>query len=327
MAAGVDPQSSWSLKPAAPDRNCSQSPSSETVFPLPRRATLTGHSSRAVNIRARFQGPGVIVVARVPSAGPVPPPMTVVTPEASETSRICGFPVSEMLHANIALSAGRLRRWPETAEIFLPGGEPPRVGARLVQTALGATLERVARDGPAELVEGRTARALVELNEHGGGVLRQSDLAVVRPGWREPLVTTFRDYVVHAAPAPFGDVAFACGLQLLDAFPPFGGPLDPGYVHVSVESAKLVGRERASMLGAGADDATIAWLLSPEHTEQQRSLITDRAASSSASGASNEDTITLATVDHEGNAVHLMQTVGTFFGTGAVAPGDRRAPE
>ena len=90
MAAGVEPQSSWSLKPAAPARSCSHSPSSETVFPLPSRAKLTGQSSRAASIRARFQGPGVTVVARVPSAGPVPPPMTVVTPEASETSRICG---------------------------------------------------------------------------------------------------------------------------------------------------------------------------------------------------------------------------------------------
>ena len=41
-------------------------------------------------MRARFQAPGVTVVARVPSAGPVPPPMIVVVPAAIATSMTCG---------------------------------------------------------------------------------------------------------------------------------------------------------------------------------------------------------------------------------------------
>ncbi len=90
MAAGVDPQSSWSLKPAAPARSCSRRASSETVFPFPRRATLTGIGSRARSIVSRFQAPGVTVVARVPSAGPVPPPMRVVIPLPTDSSMIWG---------------------------------------------------------------------------------------------------------------------------------------------------------------------------------------------------------------------------------------------
>jgi gamma-glutamyltranspeptidase/glutathione hydrolase len=64
-----------------------------------------------------------------------------------------------------------------------------------------------------------------------------------------------------------------------------------------------------------------SWALGAEHRARQRSQITDRAGAAQVSGAPNEDTITLTTVDGAGNAVHLMQTVGTFFGTGAVAPG------
>ena len=37
-----------------------------------------------------FQGPGVQVVAKVPVAGPVPPPIMVVTPLASASSICCG---------------------------------------------------------------------------------------------------------------------------------------------------------------------------------------------------------------------------------------------
>ena len=80
MAAGVVPQSSCSLKPDAPAASCSRSAVGDTVLPLPSRATLTGHPSSAWSMRARFHAPGVTVVALVPSAGPVPPPMIVVMP-------------------------------------------------------------------------------------------------------------------------------------------------------------------------------------------------------------------------------------------------------
>jgi hypothetical protein len=41
-------------------------------------------------MRSMCQGPGVQVVAKVPVAGPVPPPSMVVTPEASASSICCG---------------------------------------------------------------------------------------------------------------------------------------------------------------------------------------------------------------------------------------------
>jgi gamma-glutamyltranspeptidase/glutathione hydrolase len=232
-----------------------------------------------------------------------------------------GVPVSELLAANTAITASRLRRWPQSAAIFLEGGEPRRVGTRLVQADLAATLQRVAANGAAEMVEGRTGRAILDLYRDHGGALRERDLREVRPTWHPPLVSRFRDHVVHATPTAFGDVAFVCGLELLDGFSGFAGPLDPHYVHLSIESAKLVSADRARYLGAGADGTTLARVLSPEHRARQRSAITDRAGAPQISGAPHEDTITLTTVDGAGNAVHLMQTVGTFFGTGAVVPG------
>jgi hypothetical protein len=81
IAAGVDPQSSCSLNPEMPASTCSCSASTPTVLPLPSSATLSGHSSSDSRIRATYQEPGVTVVALVPSAGPVPPAIQVVTPE------------------------------------------------------------------------------------------------------------------------------------------------------------------------------------------------------------------------------------------------------
>jgi len=243
---------------------------------------------------------------------------------ALEPAIVCaheGVPVSELLFRNTGYSVNRLRRWPESAAIFLDGGQPRAVGSLLIQHDLGSTLERIATNGSSELVDGMTAKAIIELHEHFGGCMTRDDLERVRPLWRPPLTTRFRGRTMHVAPAPFGDVAFVEALQVLDRFEPFSSPLDPDYVHVSIESAKLVAADRARYLGAETDDATIEWMTSATHCGELKEMITDDVLRGRTSGQVNEDTITLATVDEMGNAVHLMQTVGTFFGTGAVAPG------
>ena len=49
-----------------------------------------GNASAAFSIEWMCHGPGVQVVAKVPVAGPVPPPSMVVTPLASASSICCG---------------------------------------------------------------------------------------------------------------------------------------------------------------------------------------------------------------------------------------------
>ena len=83
MVAGVEPQSSCSFNPAAPLRICSSSPCGSDVLPLPRKPKFIGSGSFACSISSMCRLPGVHVVALVPVAGPVPPPMNVVTPLAT----------------------------------------------------------------------------------------------------------------------------------------------------------------------------------------------------------------------------------------------------
>ena len=90
MAAGVVPQSSCSLRPHAPASICSASGSGRLALPLPRNPKFIGKASAACSMRSDVPGPGVQVVALVPVAGPVPPPIIVVTPDASASSICCG---------------------------------------------------------------------------------------------------------------------------------------------------------------------------------------------------------------------------------------------
>ena len=80
IAAGVVPQSSCNFNPQAPALICSANGSAVAAFPLPRKPKFIGQASAACSMRARFQAPGVQVVAEVPVAGPVPPPSIVVIP-------------------------------------------------------------------------------------------------------------------------------------------------------------------------------------------------------------------------------------------------------
>ena len=90
MAAGVVPQSSCSFRPMAPARTCSSSGVGRLTLPLPRKPRFIGNASAAASIACRCHGPGVQVVAAVPAAGPVPPPIMVVTPLISASSICCG---------------------------------------------------------------------------------------------------------------------------------------------------------------------------------------------------------------------------------------------
>ena len=90
MAAGVVPQSSCSFRPMAPASICSCSAVGRLALPLPRKPRFIGKASAACIMRSMFQGPGVQVVAKVPVAGPVPPPIMVVMPLQRASSICCG---------------------------------------------------------------------------------------------------------------------------------------------------------------------------------------------------------------------------------------------
>src|SRR5215207_4591376 len=60
-----------------------------------------------------------------------------------------GYPVAPRVAFDWGRNAERLRRLPATAAAFLPGGRAPREGDVHRQPALGATFEKIGRDGRA----------------------------------------------------------------------------------------------------------------------------------------------------------------------------------
>src|SRR5690242_11704340 len=66
-----------------------------------------------------------------------------------------GFPVYPRLARAIAMLEERLRQWPSSAKVFLPGGRAPRVGEILVQRDLAALFRRLVEIERANAAKGR----------------------------------------------------------------------------------------------------------------------------------------------------------------------------
>ena len=231
-----------------------------------------------------------------------------------------GISASTLLSTTITDEAPRLARWAASAALLLPGGQPLRPGTLFCQPHLADTLQRIASDGIGAFYDGPIGRRLTQFYRSNGGTLSERDLASYRPRWHASLSGSFRGYTIKAAPAPLGDLSFLQGLAILDQFLPFSSITDPDYIHVSVESAKLVRVDRDRWLGDEADpDGISARLLDPDYIRAQAAAIGSKATPSPPRLPGPPHTITLVVVDAHGNAVHLMQTIGIPFGTAAVA--------
>ncbi|MEO1368134.1 MAG: gamma-glutamyltransferase, partial [Acidobacteriota bacterium] len=88
-----------------------------------------------------------------------------------------GFIVSSRLQAALEEEKELLSRFPETAKVWLPNGEPLRAGSRMRLPELGATLAAYAEKGPKEITTGPVAEAVERAVARHGGVLTAADMA------------------------------------------------------------------------------------------------------------------------------------------------------
>ncbi len=237
-----------------------------------------------------------------------------------------GVPVDDILRSSIADNADLVKRF-AGASLFLPGGQPPAVGARLVQADLAATLERIAKEGRDGFYKGAVADSIVAEMKKGGGVITAADLASYAPVWRDPLKGSYRGYRLLAMPpSSSGGVTVIETLNILEAYretPPWNSTLalhrvasafqrafvdrntslgDPAFVKMPID--RMIGKQYARSLRAGIDD-------------------TKETPTAALKAISREGTQTThyCVVDGQGNAVALTTTLNSLYGSGVWVPG------
>jgi gamma-glutamyltranspeptidase / glutathione hydrolase len=249
-----------------------------------------------------------------------------------------GFPVDRHLHDLLGAKETRklLARFPESAAVWLPGGEPPPIGARLHLPTLAATLERYAEQGPGALTAGPVAAAVEAASRRHGGVLAAADLAAYRPVWRQPVTFDAFGWKLATMPLPSsGGVLLGQTLGMLERLewgklPRFGAER----AHLLVESFRRAFADRFLLGDPATTRATEAQLLAPEWiAARSRGIDRARATPSAAvrawpgaaesavsGGRGGGETTHLSAIDGDGNLVALTTTLNELFGCGLYVP-------
>ncbi|NWG00203.1 MAG: gamma-glutamyltransferase [Thermoanaerobaculaceae bacterium] len=241
-----------------------------------------------------------------------------------------GFLLSTREAGAIAAEVELLRRFPETAAVWLPGGAPPRGGTRVRLPRLAALLEDYGERGPDAVVTGEAARAIEGASRRWGGVLTAADLAAYRPVWREPVRFSTFGWEVASMPLPSsGGIILGETCLMLErlgwATLPRGGAEG---VHLLVEVWRRAYADRVLLGDPATTAATEQDLLDPRWLVRRAAEIPrDRATPSAelrswSPGAAAErlETTHLSVVDSDGNAVALTTTLNGSFGCGLLVP-------
>jgi gamma-glutamyltranspeptidase/glutathione hydrolase len=176
-----------------------------------------------------------------------------------------GFPVYGFMRSNLLRQVDLYRRWPSTAEIFLPGGRVPEVGEIFVQRDAAATLRRLieaeraagggsrargvraARDA---FYHGELARRMADFARGEGGLLTEADLADFHVQEEAPVLARYREYEVWGCGPWCQGPVLGQVLQILEAFDLRGmGWNSPDYIHTVTEAVKLAMADREHYVG------------------------------------------------------------------------------
>jgi len=158
-----------------------------------------------------------------------------------------GFPASQRMGLILPLQAPVMKRFPETARIFLHGGEQPlKQGEVVRQPDLAATIGRIARRGGREFYEGETARRIAADMEAHGGTITCEDLKGYQAREVEPLRGTYRGHtLLTVPPSAAGGVVLLEMLNILERFPlKLGMEGSSQARHLMIEAMKRAYRDR-----------------------------------------------------------------------------------
>ncbi len=256
------------------------------------------------------------------SAGPAPRKAEPITPVASSGPRsvtvpgaVAGWAAFAARHCRLGLDANLTAAIdaaeegfavaPRTATIWQRVGGPPefgpapRVGDVVRLPELGATLRRIASEGPDGFYRGSVGAAIASASW-----LDEDDLAGFEPTWVEPLRSSYRGTEVVEMPPPTQGVVALEALGLLERSSPS--------LASRIRCVRLALEDGLARVRDGAD---VSELIDPAYLDRRRSGA-EAAVAEPAGG-----TVYLCAVDEDRMAVSFIQSLFEAFGSGVVAPG------
>lgn len=240
-----------------------------------------------------------------------------------------GFPASQRMELILKLQVPVMKKYPESARIFLHGAETPlRQEEVLKQPDLAATIKRMQAKGWREFYTGETARRLVADLQANGGLITLDDMKGYEALEREPLRVVYRGHpVLTMPPSSSGGVALGLMLNVMDRY-----PLEPGREgsaavrHLQIEAMRRGFEARSRAMASDDDLKVIAEILRPQYAAARvRNLRRDRATETkkpaTKTGPESPDTTHYTIIDRDGNMVSNTYTLSGFYGSQVIAKG------
>jgi gamma-glutamyltranspeptidase/glutathione hydrolase len=206
-----------------------------------------------------------------------------------------GFPIGSLMARAIQTSQ-KIRKYPTTSQIYLPGGNAPNPGDIFRNPALARTLKRMVEAEKQNASKGRHAALqaardrfykgdiaveMAKFSEANGGLFRYEDFAAYTAKVEEPVSTNYRGYQIFKNPSASQGPSELFALNVLEGFDLKAmGHNSAAYIHTSVEALKLAMGDREKYLG-DMDFIRIPYegLLSKDYAAERRKLIDPDKAS------------------------------------------------
>ncbi|MET9559982.1 gamma-glutamyltransferase [Streptomyces tauricus] len=263
-----------------------------------------------------------------------------------------GFTVDDTFRSQTASNEARFRNFPDTAELFLPGGSLPVVGSTFKNPDLARTYQELGRKGVSALYRGELAEDIVDtVNEPPvdpasgynarPGDLSLKDLATYRAKRQAPTKTSYRGLGVYSiAPSSSGGTTVGEALNILESTD-LSKASDAQYLHRFIEASRIAFADRGRWVGDPAfEDVPTKELLSQRFADSRECLIKDDAvltsplapgdprdpAACAAGGTAapttyeGENTTHLTAADKWGNVVAYTLTIEQTGGSGITVP-------
>lgn len=235
-----------------------------------------------------------------------------------------GFPISRDLYHWMVRDEEWLRRQKPLSLIYFHLGRLKRIGERLLQPELAATLRAIQLQGRDAFYNGPITRNITTAMACDGGLLTEEDFRSHRSEWVDPVSTEYRGRQIFQMPPNSQGFSVLMMLNMLEQTDVSRIPRGSAeFYHLVTEVVKKAFRDRDLYLtDPDFSDIPLDRLLSKSYA---CSLFSDIGLAPPGSAphlspASGQDTAYAAVTDEEGNAVSFIQSLYFDFGS-AYVPG------
>ncbi len=267
-----------------------------------------------------------------------------------------GFVVDQTFHDQTVANSERFSMFPETARVFLPGGEAPAVGSVFRNPDMSRAYRELRTHGVDSLYDGRMGRAVVaEVQDPSTapgvevpqGEMTRADLAAYATRDKAPVRSEFAGRDVYGMPVPSsGGITVAEILNLMEAYEERTGTSTSGvddvqYLHRFSEASSTAFADRNRYIGDVPGVPTDE-LVSQAFADERSCLFEAGAAMARPVPFGSPDgdyaeceggepagvlphegmsTTHLSVIDRWGNAVSYTSTIEQTGGSGITVPG------